>query len=162
MQFQISSPLELSALSCVTATSCVVVGSVDGQSLGASYAVATTDGGSSWTETELSARFVPVRIHCSSGGSCITTGFEQQASSDASPGAALYSTDGGSTWTSASVPTGIGPVTSIWCSTASVCLATALGNATEQLSVASDVLVAPPMPVRRGPRPAAKDCRRHC
>lgn len=141
IQFPISPSLALSALSCVTATSCVVVGSVDGQSLGASYAVATIDGGSSWTESELSARFVPVGIHCFSAGSCIATGFEQQASSGASPGAALYSTDGGSTWSSATLPAGIGPVTSIWCSTASDCLATARGNATEQLAAGAGVLV---------------------
>ena len=84
---------------------------------------------------------MPVGIHCFSGGSCITTGFEQQASSESSPGAALYSTDGGSTWASAAMPAGIGPVTSIWCSTASDCVATTHGNATEQLSVAGDVLV---------------------
>ena len=72
-----------------------------------SSAVITTNGGRSWTTSDFPAAFVPSKVRCVTGGTCLTVGYEGQASA---VGAILYSTDGGSTWSTTTVPAGVRPI----------------------------------------------------
>jgi photosystem II stability/assembly factor-like uncharacterized protein len=119
------------ALSCSTATSCLAVASSgseirsgDGGASGQlSAAFVTTDGGRSWSESDLPQGFVALSDQCLAGGVCLAVG---GGSGGSAPGAALYSTNGGSTWSPASVPAGTGPLNSLSCSDGDVCIATAM------------------------------------
>jgi photosystem II stability/assembly factor-like uncharacterized protein len=147
--FQYSSG-DFNSLSCTTATSCVAVGSVEGSP--PSVAAVTSNGGVSWSESEIAGDFSALRVQCVGGGNCISIGYDStgsdqvgsdQTGSDPGPvGAVFYSSDGGSSWTSASMPTtgsaSIGPVTSLSCSDASDCLASTFAGSG---SLSSDVLV---------------------
>jgi hypothetical protein len=117
-------------VSCTVATSCVAVGSAGDGTAGSVLSVMTTDGGESWSEASLPEDFDPLQLDCDRSAICITTGTETSpgSGSGSSPGIVLYSSDGGSTWSPASLPAGVGPVTSLSCSEASDCFATSFGG----------------------------------
>ncbi len=132
-----SSGVEFKSVSCTTATSCVAVGSID-SGPPASVAAVTSNGGTSWSESEIAgAGFSVLSVQCVAGGNCVASGYD--AEEDSTPaGAMSYSSDGGSSWTSAAIPSSIGPVTSISCSDAFDCLASTFPSSE---SISSEVLV---------------------
>ena len=131
---------DFNSLSCTTATSCVAVGSVEGSP--PSVAAVTSNGGVSWSESEIAGDFSVLGVQCVGGGNCIASGYDNTGSGPGPAGAVFYSSDGGSSWTPASMPTtesgSIGPVTSLSCSDASDCLASTFAGSG---SLNSDVLV---------------------
>ena len=128
--------VDFTSLSCTTATSCVAVGPVDGAS-SPSFAAVTTNGGTSWSQSEIAEDFSALGVECVVDGNCITTGYD--TGSESSPaGTAFYSSDGGSSWTASALPASIGPVNSVSCADGSDCLASTFpANG----SLMSDVLV---------------------
>ncbi len=140
------STLPLSAvpvLSCVSVASCVILAFEDESGVGPASSFVTSDGGQTWSKSALPTGYAPIRVECFAAGNCVSTGYPAAPSTDpSSQGEALYSTDGGSTWLAASVPAGVGAMTSISCSDAldcySVSFDSALGNAD---STGSSVLV---------------------
>ncbi|MGO9341213.1 MAG: hypothetical protein ACLP6E_01645 [Acidimicrobiales bacterium] len=133
-----SSTVDFESVSCTTATSCVAVVSVDSGS-SASVAAVTSNGGASWSESEIGEGFSALRVQCVAGGNCIASGYDVTDSGPA--GAVSYSTDGGSSWTLAAMPASIGPVSSVSCSDASDCLAStfpARGPLTSDVLVSTD------------------------
>ena len=111
----LTSSIGVTDLSCTAATSCVAVASDPFGRSGTTVAFVTGDGGATWTESNLPSDFVPSDLQCFSSGTCVSTGFYQSpgGSPTTPPGTVLYRTDGGSTWTSASVPSGLGPLSSL-------------------------------------------------
>jgi photosystem II stability/assembly factor-like uncharacterized protein len=118
----------LYGVSCGSTSSCVAVGAPS--DLSTSFAVVTSDGGQSWTQSPLPDGFVPLRVECGADQRCLVSGYWRQSSS----GAVLFSTDGGSAWTAAALPTGISPVTSVSCGDASHCLAITMGSESSSTS----------------------------
>jgi hypothetical protein len=116
-----------SDVSCTTPTSCVAVGAAPGPSTFTSLSMVTTDGGRSWSQSELPVGFVAIGVRCFVSASCLATGWTGPESAQ---GAALYSPDGGSTWLPATMPTGIGRLGSVSCGDPSDCLVTATSTRT--------------------------------
>ena len=117
----------VSAMSCSTVESCVVVGAfaVGTAEAGTSAAEITADGGQTWTQAAMPAEFSPYTLQCLAGDECITAGLGGDPKVQVQPGAA-YSTDGGYTWTLAAVPAAGSPVTSMSCGNDEDCLAMTL------------------------------------
>jgi hypothetical protein len=130
---------DFKSVSCTTAKSCVAVGSIDMGS-GAGVAAVTSNGGASWSVSDIAGDFSPLSVQCVAGGNCIASGYDTGGSDPT--GAVFFSSDGGVSWTSAALPTtgpaSIGPVSSLSCGDPSDCLASTF-PANEPLT--SDVLV---------------------
>ena len=108
-----------SDVSCTTPTSCVAVGAAPGPSTFTSLSMVTTNGGGSWSQSDLPQGFVAIGVRCFVSGTCLATGWTGPA---AAQGAALYSPDAGSTWVPATMPTGIGRLGPVSCGDPSDCL----------------------------------------
>jgi len=69
-------------------------------------------------------------LRCSSSSACVVSGFFQSPEGSATTPVAtvLYSTDGGSNWATASVPSGLGPLSSFDCGDSSNCVASSFGG----------------------------------
>jgi photosystem II stability/assembly factor-like uncharacterized protein len=119
---QLSSSVSL--LACSSATSCLAVASSGGAGSTSSTASVTSDGGETWSTSELPQGFDTLSGQCFATSACVLAGM---SSATPGTGAVLYSTDAGSTWSSASVPAGVGALASIACSNASDCYATVFG-----------------------------------
>jgi hypothetical protein len=113
------------ALTCATATSCVsVITVLDASSAPSSVAIATHDGGTSWSTSVLPSDFDLLGASCGSG-SCVLVG----ANASSSPLAVAYvSTNGGDDWSPATLPVGTGALTSVSCAPSSTCYAVASSN----------------------------------
>ncbi len=121
------------SLSCMTASSCVIVASsppalpagLPALSAGSgppnvparSVEFVTKNRGHTWNRVSLPSRFLAAQVQCFAWGSCIAT------SDIAAAVRALYSTDGGITWASARIPALRGYLGSLSCSDASSCTA---------------------------------------
>jgi photosystem II stability/assembly factor-like uncharacterized protein len=102
----------LQAVSC-TGPDCVGVayeptqGSTAIGAYGSSQAVASTDGGRTWTAT--GSHGLPVAelnaISCSTASQCWVSGFTGTTGSGSEVGVIASTTDGGSTWTTVTLPT---------------------------------------------------------
>lgn len=131
---QLSSGSLVSVLVCSTAASCLAVVSsgfalstANGSGYGGpSTALVTTDGGESWSASDLPQGFDALSGRCSVGGNCLLTGFDEGSSA---PGVVEHSSDGGSTWSPAAIPAGVGPLTQVSCGDPSDCYATEFGGA---------------------------------
>jgi photosystem II stability/assembly factor-like uncharacterized protein len=128
---QLGSSFLFLGVSCATGQSCVAVGEAQAAGEGGAQTydvVVTTDGGQSWSDSPLPAGFVPGEVQCLASERCIVGGFDAPSgSAPPSQGAGLYSIDGGSTWTAASVPAGVGPITTVSCSDEVDCVAVTSG-----------------------------------
>jgi photosystem II stability/assembly factor-like uncharacterized protein len=127
---QFTSSIGVTVLSCTTAASCVAVASDPANQSGAALAFVTNNGGATWTDSNLPSDFVPRGFQCVSDKRCIVSGFYQSPNGSATipAGAILYSTDDGATWTTATVPSGLGPLSSVSCGDSSDCVASFFGD----------------------------------
>jgi photosystem II stability/assembly factor-like uncharacterized protein len=127
---QLTSSMGVTVLACTTAESCIAVASDPTSQSGTALAFLTSDGGTSWTDSNLPSDFVPRGLQCVSAERCIVSGFYQSpdGSSTTPPGTVLYSTDDGATWTTAAVPPGLGPLSSVSCADSEDCVASYFGD----------------------------------
>jgi len=125
-------------LSCGTPSECVSLESEPGPGgQGLRYVSnVTTDGGITWSSSDLPGTFRAQGLTCDATGRCIATGSAPigyvVANASGSEGSAsvIYSADGGLTWNSGSVPAGVGTIGSISCADSLHCMAigNSLGN----------------------------------
>jgi hypothetical protein len=98
--------------------------------VGFGTALATTDGGSTWTaQVETGDLF---DITCPTSLTCFAVGSGLQ-------GVALTTTDGGTNWTSQSVPTGIEGIGSVSCPSTTLCFSTATGEGKTGATILSQI-----------------------
>lgn len=117
----------LAGVSCSSASSCVIVGTLIAQSTESGVVVRSTDGGLSWSEETMpSDPFELTVVNCVST-LCVAFGAPQY-SVDAPFSIAEVSTDSGLTWTLENVPSDVSGETGASCSSALVC--TAIGVST--------------------------------
>jgi photosystem II stability/assembly factor-like uncharacterized protein len=113
-------------ISCTSRSACVVVGfetlPVGEPRQGVAFV--TTDGGHSWSKSQMPSGFVPTYLQCFSDGGCVSAGFEHFTIPSA-PAAVAYSTDGGVIWSSSVIPEGSKGFRDLSCSDASDCVASA-------------------------------------
>lgn len=113
-------------ISCTGSSSCVVVGfetlPVGQPRQGVAFV--TTDGGQSWSKSQMPSGFVPTYLQCFSGGGCLSAGFEHFTIPSA-PAAVAYSTDGGVSWSPSVIPQGSKGFRDLSCSNATDCVASA-------------------------------------
>jgi photosystem II stability/assembly factor-like uncharacterized protein len=127
---QLTSSMGVTVLACTTAESCVAIASDPAGQSGPALAFVTNDGGNTWTDANLPSDFVPGGLQCVSAGNCIVTGFYQspEGSSTTPPGTVLYSSDDGATWATATLPSDLGPLSSISCADSADCVASFFGD----------------------------------
>jgi photosystem II stability/assembly factor-like uncharacterized protein len=127
---QLTSSIGVTALACTTAPSCIAVASDPTSQSGAALAFVTNDGGRTWTDSNLPSDFVPGGLQCMSAERCVVSGFSQSPDGSAGipPGMVLSTSDDGATWATATVPAGLGPLSSISCADAADCVASFFGG----------------------------------
>jgi hypothetical protein len=120
---------QLGAMTCLTATNCVAVGTSGNQAEDLVVAViaTTSDGGRTWTSRPLPNPVASLAdVSCAPSGQCLavggSTGSGGTPTNPNQAGVALTSSDGGRTWTSADVPAGVGDLGNVACPTATFCL----------------------------------------
>jgi hypothetical protein len=117
-------------LSCTGAGACVAVASDPADPTASSLAFVSTDGGSDWSQSSLAPNFAAGSLRCVPVSQCVLVGHSLSVDSQTglTSGLAFYSADGGSVWQAASLPAGLGQMSSLSCDSAG-CLAGALkGN----------------------------------
>ena len=77
--------------------------------------MSTSNGGSTWSLTELSARIILSGISCSTDLVCVTTGSGYNE--------VYYTNDGGTTWTQSSLPSGMTGFNAVSCVSSTTCFA---------------------------------------
>ena len=139
---QLTSSIGVTVLTCTTAQSCIAIASDPANQSGAALAFVTNDGGATWTDSNLPEDFVPRGLQCVSAQGCIVIGFSQSpdGSSTIPPGANLYTSDDGATWTKATLPPGLGPLSSVSCASSAHCVASFFGDdgSSSEILVSSD------------------------
>ncbi|MGH8987793.1 MAG: hypothetical protein ACRDXC_04240 [Acidimicrobiales bacterium] len=105
------------ALSCPSASTCTAVAS-SFQQTGTSGAFVTEDGGQTWSASPMPTA-APSQLQCFPGARCISTG----AGAPGGPLGASYSTDSGLNWAPAVVPSALGGLVHLSCSSSKACMA---------------------------------------
>ncbi|HTW10257.1 MAG TPA: hypothetical protein VME46_22325 [Acidimicrobiales bacterium] len=105
------------ALSCPSASTCTVVAS-SFQQTGTSGAFVTEDGGRTWSASPMPTAW-PSQVQCFPNARCISTG----AGAPGGPLGASYSTDSGLHWAPAVVPSALGALVHLSCSSPETCMA---------------------------------------
>jgi hypothetical protein len=121
---------------------CVAVGG-DETAPGTGVAVATTDGGVTWTaQTVPSGIFTLDGVSCASTSDCVAVGDD----SSESIGVIVATTDAGTTWTSQTTPSGVANLNGASCGSTSVCEAVGLNqnDPAGGTIIGSTVVFAPP------------------
>ena len=116
----------LSAVTCIAATTCIVVGSQlvsnNVNSLYQGLVLVTTDGGNTWTQGTVPSTVYGLNgISCPSISNCVAVG--RYNGPDGTVPAAATSTDGGLTWTVGSTPDVQHQMTAVSCRTDLECVA---------------------------------------
>ncbi len=103
-----SSPPNLVAVTgiyCTSASDCIAVGDDTSGSTLVGGAASTTDGGATWTPSQVPNNVFDLSgVSCASASSCVAVGDGGSTSSTAAT--ALFTGDGGATWSSGAIPSG--------------------------------------------------------
>lgn len=126
-------PGTVSSLTCPNGNNCYATVEVTnlGAKTGSPEVIATSDGGTTW-QLESVFTATPSRdngltsITCPSFNTCLASGFQRSmTNAKLSTGTIFVTSDGGHTWSSSQLPTGLGIVTEVDCTSAQTCLAIA-------------------------------------
>lgn len=126
------------ALSCTSATACVIVASDPAAPAGTATSYTTTDGGTQWATAPLPYPFVPRALQCWASGDCVASGFLTSTDGGATVGAVLHSSDAGASWSASATPAGLGPLSTLSCADASDCIATFFADTSSEVLVSHD------------------------
>lgn len=109
----------LYSLSCPAASLCVA--------LGATYALRSTDAGTTWSAVSLASalgtKATLEGIACPTTSTCIAVGARSRVTTGGSAGIVLVTSDGGGTWSPGVLPVWIGGLSSVACATTTSCVA---------------------------------------